>query len=171
MWRRVVRTVRQYLQTTVYAIFRIIVTKTNQLTCHSFTGDRYQGHPVVPLAYETSPWLPRGQGEDAAKVLHDQGTNLVHCATNSRPRRFLAIPYHYVGAPCRQEPEMTTGCNFGTKQCYTREILLKKEKNPRAQTQICFITYINASLHRAGAGYGRGSSSMVRTFYIRAIKF
>ena len=35
MWRRLVRTVWQYFQTTVSVPFRVIVPKTNQLTCHS----------------------------------------------------------------------------------------------------------------------------------------
>ena len=41
MLRSLVRTVRQCLQTTVSVPFKVIVPKTNQLTCHSFTGDRY----------------------------------------------------------------------------------------------------------------------------------
>ena len=38
------RTVRQYLQTTVSVPFKVIVLKTNQLTFHSFIGDLYIVH-------------------------------------------------------------------------------------------------------------------------------
>ena len=39
--KSLVRTIQQHLQTTVSAPFKVIVPKTNQLICHSFTGDRY----------------------------------------------------------------------------------------------------------------------------------
>ena len=41
----------------MYVSFEVVVHKTSQLTCHSFTGDRYlPDYPVVKFAEAMSCW-------------------------------------------------------------------------------------------------------------------
>ena len=107
MSRRLVWTVRQYLQTTVSVPFKVIVPKTNQLTCHSFTRHRYLAVlrtrlcpvPNRTLVYPTVPRTPEpDRTQTHSTVPLNPTASPYPLAANRVPARGLFSPVFAVGS-------------------------------------------------------------------------